>query len=78
MHSTSILIIFGTSLIILYFLSKYKCKKCIEGYRDAIWTQPNKLYQDYYLRSTGSVYGSPYNTPYWDMFNGITYYPHAY
>ncbi len=60
---------------ILFYLKK---KGMREGYRDPIWMDKSKMWNDQYMRSNGSIYGSscpwlPYN-----MFSGYTVYPKAY
>lgn len=48
----------------------------IENYTDPIWSQPHKLYADYYPRTNGSIYGDKREG--WDIFSGIKYYGSAY
>lgn len=57
----------------------YLRKKSVEGYRDPIWMDKSKLYNDYYTRSNGSIYGNACAwNGYWDMFSGFPVYPKAY
>lgn len=60
-------------LAAIYFCSK---KKNREGYRDPIWMNKKKMYNDYYPRSHGSIYGNFYQP--WDMFSGYPMFPRAY
>nr|QBK85882.1 MAG: hypothetical protein LCMAC101_04770 [Marseillevirus LCMAC101] len=50
-----------------------------EGYRDPIYLNVDKMVNDWYPRSNGSVYG--FNRMYggsWNIFTGYPYYDKAY
>lgn len=47
-----------------------------ENYIDPIWMNKKKIWDDYYPRSNGSIYGN-YQQP-WDMFTGYPTFPKAY
>lgn len=47
-----------------------------EHYRDPIWMNKKKMYDDWYPRSNGSIYGDYYQP--WDMFRGYPVFPKAY
>ena len=64
-------------VVVVVFIATGNCRnRRHENYRDPLWMQPHKLYQDYYPRANGSIYGTPRGG--WDIFSGITYYPKAY
>lgn len=50
--------------------------KTIEGYRDPIWPNKKKMYNDLYPRSNGSIYGTFYQP--WNLFSGYQVFPRAY
>ena len=74
MKNINILIIMLVSLIVLFYATTGFGLK--ENYTDPIWSQPYKLYADYYPRSNGSLYGTPRDG--WDIFSEIKYYDSAY
>jgi uncharacterized membrane protein YbaN (DUF454 family) len=53
-----------------------KSSPSLEHYRDPIWMNKKKMYNDYYPRSNGSIYGNYYQP--WDMFTGYPTFPKAY
>jgi hypothetical protein len=70
----NIVVFIGALLILIVLLaiaSHPGCKN--EGYRDPIYINRYKLYNDYYPRANGSIYG-----PYSNIFSGYAYYPSAY
>jgi hypothetical protein len=48
----------------------------VENYRDPIWMNKKKMYDDWYPRAGGSIYGTYYQP--WDMFSGFPVFPRAY
>jgi hypothetical protein len=62
-------------LLIIIFIGAYvmykKTKR--EGYRDPIFLSKKKLEEDYYPRTSGSIYGVCSN-----IFSGFPYYSNAY
>jgi hypothetical protein len=48
----------------------------VESYKDPIWMNKKKMYDDYYPRSNGSIYGTYYQP--WDMFSGYPSYDRVY
>jgi len=48
----------------------------VEHYIDPIWMNKKKMYDDWYPRSNGSIYGNVVEP--WDMFSGFPVYPRAY
>ena len=48
----------------------------VENYRDPIWMNKKKMYDDWYPRSGGSIYGTYYQP--WNMFSGFPVFPRAY
>jgi len=64
----------------IFLASIYMCLKkptsSLEHYRDPIWMNKKKMYNDYYPRSNGSIYGNYYQP--WDMFGGYPTFPKAY
>jgi hypothetical protein len=50
--------------------------KTVEGYKDPIWSNRKKMYNDLYPRSNGTIYGTFYQP--WNMFSGWPAYPRAY
>lgn len=76
MNNTQLLIVsVGTAL---FAVSMYMCMKgnTRENYRDPIWMNKKKMYNDWYPRSNGSIYGDYYQP--WDMFRGYPVFPRAY
>lgn len=59
-----------------YFIPYMYKKSSVEHYRDPIWMNKKKMYDDWYPRSNGSIYGT-FVTPY-DMFTGYPTFPKAY
>lgn len=68
------LILFVVVLVCL--CTSTSTNRMIENYTDPIWSQPHKLYADYYPRTNGSIYGDKREG--WDIFSGIKYYGSAY
>jgi hypothetical protein len=63
----------------VFLAAVYMCLKkstSLEHYRDPIWMNKKKMYNDYYPRSNGSIYGNYYQP--WDMFTGYPTFPRAY
>lgn len=63
----------------VFLAAVYMCMKKdkgVEHYRDPIWMNKKKMYNDYYPRSNGSIYGNYYQP--WDMFSGYPTFPRAY
>ena len=60
---------------IVVYMCMGKAKGIVEGYRDNIWTNPQKMYTDYYPRASGSIYGTPLDG--WNMFSGYPAYTRA-
>ena len=58
-------------LAIIIYRECYK-KKSKEGYRDPIYMNRFKLYQDWYPRTNGTIYG-----PCSNIFSGYAYYDTA-
>jgi len=76
MENYTILLGILAILSIIYVLSK---KPLIEGYRDPIYLNRQKMVKDWYPRSNGSIYGYPYRYGgSWSMFSGYPYYDRAY
>ncbi len=76
MKNVQIIQITAVALIVIgIFIYAIKSKEP-EHYRDPIWMQPKKLYNDYYPRANGSIYGTPLGG--WDMMTGYPFYPRAY
>lgn len=63
-----------------FLVAAYMCLKSTntsrEHYRDPIWMNKKKMYNDWYPRSNGSIYGDYYQP--WDMFRGYPVFPKAY
>ncbi len=69
-----ILIIVLFSLAIIGGISRK-----IEGYRDPIYLNRQKMVYDWYPRSNGSIYGLPYQYGgSYSLFSGYPYYYNAY
>lgn len=66
---TIVVLLFLVGLIIYY--SSKKCGK--EGYRDPIYLNRHKLYNEWYPSANGSIYG-----PCSHLFSGFAYYDRAY
>lgn len=47
--------------------------KLVEGYKDPIYLNRYKMYQDWYPRANGTIYGR-----YSNVFSGYPQYPKAY
>lgn len=78
MNNTQIAILsVGISIFLVgvYMYTK-KDSTSVEGYRDPIWMNKKKMYNDWYPRSNGSIYGNYYQP--WDMFSGFPVFPRAY
>jgi len=67
----SLVILFVFLIFLLWTVSTYTTNNR-ENYRDPLWMQPHKLYEDKYSRANGSIYGTP--TGGWDMFSGLVFY----
>ncbi len=67
-------VLLAVFLAIILYLSSAKSTE--EKYRDPIWMNRRKLYDDQYARSNGSIYGNCRQP--WDMFSGFPVYPKAY
>ena len=65
-------------IIILIVLLLWYKKGKIEGYRDPLYLNREKLVYDWYPRSNGSIYGMyrPYGD--WDLFTGFPFYNNVY
>jgi hypothetical protein len=48
----------------------------VENYRDPLWMNKKKMYDDFYPRASGSIYGNFYQP--WNMFSGYPVFPRAY
>lgn len=66
---------FALFIFVVVQIATGKCRSR-ENYRDPLWMQPSKLYQDHYPRANGSIYGTRRGG--WDLFSGVNFYPRAY
>jgi hypothetical protein len=75
---TNRIIILIVVLVVIVLVCKVTCggNKTKENYIDPIWMNKKKMYDDYYPRSNGSIYGT-YLQPY-DFFSGMVFYSKAY
>lgn len=74
---TSTIIIVLCVAISILFLAKIAKGQCeVENYRDLILLNKKKMYEDYYPRANGSIYGTYYQP--WSMFSGYPLYDKAY
>jgi hypothetical protein len=79
MKFLEILCIFVIIVAIALIIKKTVCdieSKTVETYIDPIWPNKVSMYNDYYTRSNGSIYGNSCQP--WDMFSGYPLYPKAY
>jgi uncharacterized protein (UPF0333 family) len=67
------LIVLTLVIVLLFYCctDTSKCSQKTEHYRDNIWLNKKKYQDDYYPRSTGSVYGTPRQP--WDMMSGVAF-----
>lgn len=63
-------------IIAFYYYNPNNPNTNKEHFRNIIWSNRAKMYQDYYPRSNGSIYGNCIQP--WDMFSGFPVYPKAY
>jgi len=68
MNLIIVLIIF--IIIVLFFISAISTR---ESYIDPIYLFPQKIEEDWYPRTNGSIYGIQSN-----LYSGYSYYPKAY
>lgn len=59
-------------LVVFVVVALVGCRRS-EAYRDPIYLNPEKMYQDWYPRANGTIYG-----PFANIFSGHPYYPRAY
>lgn len=66
------------AIIVVVLLNNGGCSKNIEGYRDPIYLNRQKL-DEWYEKTNGSIYGYPYGYGgNWSIMSGFPYYDRAY
>lgn len=76
--NVTIVVVLSAILIslILYCCATMKKDSSVENYRDPLWMNKKKMYNDFYPRVSGSIYGNFYQP--WNMFSGYPVFPRAY
>lgn len=65
----TLIILVASAIVIALIVYHIQNNKYAETYKDPIWLNRRKMYDDYYTRSHGSIYGNC-NQP-WTMFSGL-------